>query len=110
MPRRNLVPFALVGVLAVLTILFAVLGASSAPGAATVTVQNASGETFGSSASFAMDFVTSISVGAGTKPVTQVRLVKYVPPNGMAVYSVGAVTRRLAVLSPSAIDSSLNDD
>ena len=108
MPRRNLIPFALLAVLALATLGFAVLGASSAPRAATLTVQNASTETFGSptgSTSFAMELVgTTLSAGAGTGTITHVRLVAYVPPRHMAVYQVGArSTRLLAVLDQAAI-------
>ncbi len=112
MPRRNLVPVAILAVLAVLTLLFAILGASSAPSGATVAVQNASVETFGSptgSNSFAMDVVSSVSAGAGTGAITQVRLVGYVPPARMAVYQVvGSRTRLIGVLDPTAIDCALS--
>lgn len=112
MPRRNLIPFALLAVLALATLGFAVLGASSAPSAATLTVQNASTETFGSptgSTSFAMDLVGTLSGGAGTGTITQVRLVTYVPPRHMAVYQVGArSTRLLAVLDQAAITCALS--
>jgi hypothetical protein len=111
-PRRNLIPFALLTVLALATLGFAVLGASSAPSAATLTVQNASTETFGSptgSTSFAMDLVGTLSAGAGTGTITQVRLVAYVPPWHMAVYQVGArSTRLLAVLDQTAITCALS--
>jgi len=111
-PRRNLIPFALLAVLTLATLAFAVLGASSAPGAATLTVQNASTETFGSptgSTSFAMDVVSTLSTGAGTGTITQARLVAYVPPQHMAVYQVtGGSTRLLAVLDQSAITCALS--
>ncbi len=112
MPRRNLIPFALLAVLAAATLGFAVLGASSAPGAATLTVQNASTETFGSptgSTSFAMDVVSTLSAGTGTGTITQARLVAYVPPQHMAVYQVtGRSTRLLAVLDQSAVTCALS--
>jgi len=111
-PRRNLVPLALLAVLTLAAAGFAVLGASSAPSGATVTVQNASTETFGSpsgSTSFAMDLVSTLSAGAGTGTVAQVRLVAYVPPERMAVYQVAAQqTRLLAVLDPAAISCALS--
>jgi len=110
--RRNLIPFALLAVLALATLGFAVLGASSAPGAATLTVQNASTETFGSptgSTSFAMEVVSTLSAGAGTGTITQARLIAYVPPQHMAVYQVtGKSTRLLAVLDQSAITCALS--
>ncbi len=112
MPRRNLIPFALLAVLAVATLGFAVLGASSAPGAATLTVQNASTETFGSptgSTSFAMDVVSTLSAGTGSGTITQARLVAFVPPQHMAVYQVtGRSTRLLAVLDQSAVTCALS--
>jgi hypothetical protein len=112
MPRRNLIPLALLAVLGLATLGFAVLGASSAPSAATLTVQNASTDTFGSpsgSTSFAMDLVSTLSVGAATGPITQVRLVAYVPPQHMAVYQVSTgSTKLLAVLDPAAITCALS--
>jgi len=111
-PRRNLIPFALLAVLAAATLAFAVLGASSAPGAATLTVQNASTQTFGSptgATSFAMDVVNTLSAGAGTGTISQARLVAYVPPQHMAVYQVaGRSTRLLAVLDQSAVTCALS--
>jgi hypothetical protein len=109
--RRNLIPLALLAVLGVLTLLFAVLGASSAPSAATLTVQNAAGETFGTpsgSTSFIMDLVDTVTTGATTGPLTQVRQIVYVPPNRMAVYQVGSRLRFLAALGPSAITCTLS--
>jgi|HubBroStandDraft_6_1064221.scaffolds.fasta_scaffold260151_2 hypothetical protein len=112
MPRRNLVPLALLGVLAVLALAFAVFGASSAPSGATLTVQNGSTKTFGSptgSTSFTMDLVASVSSGAGTGSVTQVRQIRYTPPRRMAVYQVTTTTTRLAgVLNPAAIPCALS--
>ncbi len=112
MPRRNLIPFALLGLLGLLTLLFAVLGASSAPSGATLTVQNASTRTFGSptgSTSFAMDVVNTLSTGTRTGTITQVRQVGYVPPDRMAVYQVvGTRTKLLAVLNQAAITCALS--
>jgi hypothetical protein len=112
-PRRNLIPLALLAVLALATLGFAVLGASSAPSGATLTVQNASTETFGSptgSTSFAMDLVSTLSAGAGSGTLTQVRLIGYVPPQHMAVYQVAAgSTRLLAVLDPAAVTCALSE-
>jgi hypothetical protein len=110
-PRRNLIPLALLAVLALLTLLLAVLGASSAPSAATLTVQNASGKTFGSptgSTSFVMDLVDTVTTGATTGTLTQVRQIDYAPPNRMAVYQVGSKLRLLAVLNQSAITCTLS--
>jgi hypothetical protein len=109
-PRRNLIPFALVGLLGLLTVLFAVLGASSAPSGATLTVQSASSRTFGSptgSTSFAMDIVNTLST-TRTGTLTQVRQVGYVPPDRMAIYQVvGTQTKLLAVLDQAAITCAL---
>jgi hypothetical protein len=110
-PRRNLIPLALLAVLALSTLLLAVLGASSAPSAATLTVQNASGKTFGSpsgSTSFVMDLVDTVTTGATTGTLTQVRQIDYVPPNRMAVYQVGSKLRLLAVLNQAAITCTLS--
>jgi hypothetical protein len=112
MPRRNLVPLVLLGVLAVLGLAFAVLGASSAPSGATLTVQNGSTKTFGSptgSTSFAMDLVASVSTSSGTGTASQVRQIHYVPPRHMAVYQVTSSTTRLVgLLSPAAITCALS--
>ncbi len=105
MPRRNLIPLALLGVLALLTLVFALIGASSAPTGATLTVQNATGKTFAGSSSFAMDLV----VGTGTGGASQVRLINYTPPNRMAVYQVGSRLRLLAVLDQAASTCALSE-
>ncbi len=112
MPRRNLIPVALLAVLALLTLLFAVFGASAAPSGATLAVQNASGETFGSptgSTSFTMDLVNTVSSGGTrTGTVTLERLIDYLPPDRMAVYQVGAQTKLLGVLDPAATTCALS--
>ena len=111
MPRRNLLPLVLVGVLVALALAFAFIGASSAPSGATLTVQNASSTTFGSptgSTSFTMDLVASVSAGAGSGTVSQVRQIRYAPPNHMAVYQVTSTTRYLGVLNPAAITCALS--
>ncbi len=110
MPRRNLIPLALLGVLVVLTAVFAVLGTSSAPSGATTTVQNASGQTFGpdQTTSFVMDLVDTVTP-TGTGTVSQVRQINFVPPNRMAVYQVGSSPKLLAVLNPAAIACALSE-
>lgn len=112
MPRRNLIPLTLLAVLGLGTLAFAVLGASSAPSGATLTVQNASGQTFGSpagSTSFTMDLVNTISAGGSTGTISQVRQVDYLPPARMVVYQEsGSTSKLLAVLTPPAIACSLS--
>ena len=112
MPRRNLIPLALLAALAIGTLGFAVLGASSAPSGATLTVQNASVRTFGTptgSTSFAMDLVNTLAAGGTKGTVSQVRQVDFTPPDRMAVYQVtGSSSRLLAVLPPSASTCSLS--
>jgi hypothetical protein len=110
-PRRNLIPFALLGVLTVLTAVFAVFGASSAPSGATLAVQNASGATFGSpagSTSFVMDLINSLSTGTGTGTLTQVRLIRYDAPDHMALYQVGSKSKLIATLDKASITCSLS--
>jgi hypothetical protein len=111
-PRRNLIPLALLGALAIGTLGFAVLGASSAPSGATLTVQNASLRTFGTptgSTSFSMDLVNTISAGGTKGTVSQVRRIGFTPPDRMAVYQeVGSSSKLLAVLPPSASTCSLS--
>lgn len=97
MPRRNLIPLALLAVLVVATAVFAVVGASSAPHPTTVTVQNASAETFGSptgSTAFLMDLVNTLSAGGKAGTLSQARLVDYVPPNRMVIYPVGSGSKQ----------------
>jgi hypothetical protein len=118
MPRRNLVPLVLLAVLGVLALVFAVLGASSAPSGATLTVQNGSTKTFGSptgTTSFTMDLVASVSAGSGGGAVSQVRQIRYAPPQHMAVYQVSTnttnttnPTRLLGSLNPVAITCTLS--
>lgn len=112
MPRRNLVPLVLLAALGVGTLGFAVLGASSAPSGATLTVQNSSVRTFGTptgSTSFAMDLVNTISAGGSKGTISQIRQVDYKPPDRMSVYQeVGSSSQLKAVLTPSAIACSLS--
>ena len=112
MPRRNLVPLALLALLALGTVAFAVLGASSAPSGATLTVQNASTRTFGTptgSTSFGLDLVNTISAAGSNGTISQVRQIDYTPPSRMTVSQVGGSGSKLiAVLSPSAISCTLS--
>ena len=111
MPRRNLIPVALLAALGVGTLAFAVLGASSAPSGATLTVQNGSDRTFGTptgSTPFSLDLVNTIPSGESNGTVSQVRQV-YVPPDRMTVYQeVGSGSKLIGTLSPSAIACSLS--
>jgi len=111
-PRRNLIPLVLLAVLALGTLGFAVLGASSAPSGATLTVQNSSVRTFGTptgSTSFAMDLVNTISAGGSKGTISQVRQVDYKAPNRMSVYQdSGSGSKLIAILTPSAIACSLS--
>ena len=102
MPRRNLIPLALLALLGVGTLVFAIVGASSAPSGATLTVQNGSTLTF--SNSFSMDLVNTLSTGGSNGTISQVRLVSYVAPDRMRVYQQsGSGSRLVAVLNPSAV-------
>jgi hypothetical protein len=112
MPRRNIVPLALLAALAVLTVVFAALAASSSPDSSSLVVQNATGETFGypdGASSFSMHLTASASSNFGSPgtPITQVRLVHFVGPDRMAVYQVGAQPKPVAVLDQPAIDCAL---
>ena len=69
------------------------MGASSAPHPTTVTVQNASAETFGTptgATSFLMDLVNTLSAGPKARTLSQARLVDYVAPDRMLIYPVGS--------------------
>lgn len=111
MRRRNRVPFALLAALAVLTVLFAALAASSSPDSSSLVVQNATGETFGypdGASSFSMHFIETAAAGTGSATTfTQVRLVNFSGPGRMAVYESGAQRKLLAVLDQPAIDCAL---
>ncbi len=112
MPRRNLIPLALLALLGVGTLGFAVLGASAAPSGATLTVQNGSSRTFGTptgSTSFTMDVVNAVSAGGTTGPASQERQVRYTPPDRMRVYQqVGSSSRFIATVNPSTVPCSLS--
>ena len=112
MPRRNLIPLVLLAVLGLGALGFAVLGASSAPSGATLTVQNSSVRTFGTptgSTSFAMDLVNTISAGGTKGTISQVRQVDYKPPNRMSVYQeTNSGSKLIAILTPAAIACSLS--
>jgi hypothetical protein len=111
-PRRNLIPLALLAVLGLGGLAFAVLGASSAPSGATLAVQSGSAQTFGTptgSTSFAMDLVNTISTGGSKGTISQVRQVDYRPPSRMTVYQeTGSSSKLIAVLSPAAAACSLS--
>ena len=112
MPRRNLIPFVLLAVLSVGALGFAVLGASSAPSGATLTVQNASVRTFGTptgSTSFALDIVNAVTASGSGTTSTLVSQVDYKPPDRMAVYQeVGSSLNFQKYLAPSAITCTLS--
>ncbi len=106
-PRRNLIPFLLLALLGIGTLVFALLGASSAPSGATLTVQNGSDLTF--SNSFALDLVNTLSTARSNGTISQVRQVDYKAPDRMSVYQeVGSSSKLIAVLSPSAVACSLS--
>ena len=110
MPRRNIVPLALLAALAVLTVVFAALAASSSPDSSSRMVQNATGETFGypdGASSFSMHLIVSASSDLGGTAITRVRLVDFAGPDRMAVYQVGAQLKLVAVLDQPAIDCAL---
>jgi len=106
-PRRNLIPFALLAVLVILALVFAVVGQTSSPNRASLAVQNATGATFGDPAgsnSFSMNLSASLAASLNAGSISQVRFITYSAPSRLTVYErVGARTVRLAVLGPSAI-------
>jgi hypothetical protein len=88
MSRRNLIPLTILAVLVVLTAVFAVVGASAAPSAETVTVQNASTRTFGSptgSVSFLANLANVASSPTGRGSVSQQRVLEYVAASSRIV-------------------------
>jgi hypothetical protein len=111
MPRRNLVPLVLVAVLALLALVFALVGTSSAPSSSTLVVQNATGETFGAppgTTSFSMRMVDSIAPVAGSASISQTRLIAYAPPGRTAVYEVGSTTKLIALLGEQGSQCALS--
>jgi hypothetical protein len=105
-PRRNLVPLALLGVLALFTAGFAALAASAAPPTGSVTVQNAMAQTLGSpagSTSFSLE-LTAVVAETGGATGSSVHLINYTPPSRMVVYQVTPRPALLGHLSQAAID------
>jgi len=102
----------LLAVLSIGALGFAVLGASSAPSGATLTVQNASVRTFGTptgSTSFAVDVVNSVTASGSRSASTLIRQVDYKPPDRMTVYhEVGSSLNFRADLAPAAIACTLS--
>jgi hypothetical protein len=112
-PRRNLIPFALLAVLLVGALIFAIIGQTSSPNRASLAVQNANSATFGDptgSTSFSMNRVDSLSATLHSRSISQVRLITYRAPAPLTVYqrSGARSVRRLAVLGPSAIPCALS--
>jgi hypothetical protein len=110
-PRRNLVPLALLAILAMGALAFALLGASSAPSGATLAVQNASSQTFGSppgSTSFRMDLVASVSSGSASPTESEVRQIRFAPPHHMAIYQVTSSTKFIGLLNPAGATCALS--
>ena len=107
-PRRNLIPFALLAALVVLALLFAVLGQTSSPSRGSIAVQNAAGATFGDptgSTSFSMNVANSLAPTLHSSAITQERLVVYSAPTRLTVYQRTATRPpvRIAVLGADAI-------
>jgi hypothetical protein len=104
-PRRNLVPVVLLGVLALLTAGFAALAVSAAPPTGSVIVQNATAQTLGSppgTTSFTLELSTALA-GAGGAAGTTVHLIAYKPPDRMTVFQVTPTEAPLGQLPPDAI-------
>jgi len=106
-PRRNLIPFALLAVLAILALVFAVVGQTSSPNRASLAVQNATNATFGDpagSVSFSMNLTNSLSASLHASSISQERLIAYRAPSRLTVYQrVGSSAEPIAVLGPTAI-------
>ncbi len=111
MPRRNLIPFALLAVLTVGAVVFAVIGFAGAPTATTISVQNATAATFGSptgSTSFLMDLVNTLSSGPQSGTLSQEHVVDFVAPDRMRIYPVGTSSKTVIVLHQPAISCALS--
>jgi hypothetical protein len=108
--RRRFIPLALVGVLAVLTAVFAVLGFTGGPPGADLAVQNATAATFGAplgSQSFSVQLNNTVSSGKGGGTLSQTRLINYTPPDRMVVYLVAPSKKLLGTLDRDAIERTL---
>lgn len=111
MPRRNLIPLALLAVLAVGTVVFAVIGFAAAPTATTISVQNATATTFGSptgSTSFLMDLVSTLASGPQSAALSQEHLVDFIAPDLMRVAPVGTRSKTVTVLHEPAVSCALH--
>ena len=105
MPRRNLVPLVLLGVLTLLTAGFAALAVSAAPPTGSVIVQNATAQTLGSplgTTSFTLELSTALA-GAGGAAGTTVLLIDFKPPDRLTVFRATPTEVPLGQLPPSAI-------
>jgi hypothetical protein len=108
--RRNLIPLALLAVLAIGAGVFAVVGFVGAPNATTITVQNATATTFGSppgSTSFLMDLVSTLSSGATTGTLKEQHLIDFTTPDQMKVIPVGTSSKTATELQEPAISCAL---
>jgi hypothetical protein len=111
MPRRNLIPLALLAVLTVGAAVFAVIGFAGAPSATTISVQNATAATFGSptgSTSFLMDLVSTLSSGPQSQTLSQEHLVDFIAPDLMRVAPVGTRSKTVVVLHDPAVSCALS--
>jgi hypothetical protein len=113
MSRRNLIPLAILAALVVLTGIVAVVGATTAPSAETITVQNASTRTFGTptgSVSFRAS-LTLMGSGPTGQPVSQQEILSYSAPlHRIDLYVVTApgTIRRIAEAHGAAATCALN--
>jgi hypothetical protein len=110
MDRRHFIPLTLLGVLGVLTAVFAVVGLLGAPSGASLTVDNASAATFGSppgTQSFWVQLTNTVSSGTGGGTLSQTRLIKYTPPGRMVVYLVAPSKKLLGTLNAAGIARTL---
>jgi hypothetical protein len=111
MPRRNLIPIALLAVLTIGALVFAVIGFAGAPSATTINVQNATETTFGSptgSTSFLMDLVSTLSSGSQSGTLSQEHVVDFVAPDLIKVAPVGTRSKTVVVLHQPAVSCALN--
>jgi hypothetical protein len=91
MERRRYIPLFLLGVLAVGTAVFAVIGLRSGPPSGNIEAENATAATFGSpigTTSFNMDLISTVSSGSGSGVLSQERAVAFRRPAYMVVFQV----------------------
>jgi hypothetical protein len=111
MVGRRYIPLILLGVLIVLTGLFAGLAVHTAPPSGDIAAENAAAATFDSplgSHSLTLDLTNTVSAGGHSGVLRLVRRITYVPPARMVVYETHPRLERLGTVRGDRIIGSLS--